>query len=502
LEEQRHFDSHRASSAARVRDLISAALELDDGFPIALIAVPPLLERNDPFEFAGAVEAFSQSELSADHFAAVLRGDLPSTARLKLAMALAARKKFAQHRELARLGLEHADPLIRRMAVQWVAEEKLLELRPQVEAMFNQPAMSSDLFLAVLAALEMLDGVDPAKFDKTPAGKYVLPILLDDKRPAAVRAQALRLVEPDDPALKVELLAKLIAGEHRELRLEALRTLQGSRLPEASTLLTQMAIDRQAEPRLRAEAIVGLGPAIANTDKAAQQAALALLRSTEPGLTVEALRALRGADRTNPQVRESLTALAKRLPESLDPAQRETAEELARLLPESDWPKSVRTIHGQRPTNAEQWMAALDEAGDAEAGRRVFFHPLGAGCWKCHTVDGRGGAVGPDLSMIARTMNRQKLAQSILEPAKEIAPQFTTWTFVMTTGQVHQGMILGDTRDNKQRIGLSDGRQLELRTDEIELREPSPLSIMPANLIEQLTVSEFRHLLAFLETLR
>ncbi len=104
--------------------------------------------------------------------------------------------------------------------------------------------------------------------------------------------------------------------------------------------------------------------------------------------------------------------------------------------------------------------------------------------------------------MIARTMNRQKLAQSIVEPAKEIAPQFTTWTFVMTTGQVHQGMILGDTRDEKQRIGLADGRQLELRTADVEQREPSPLSIMPANLIDQLTVSELRDLLAFLETLK
>ena len=147
-------------------------------------------------------------------------------------------------------------------------------------------------------------------------------------------------------------------------------------------------------------------------------------------------------------------------------------------------------------------MKRASEVGDAEAGRRVFFHVQGAGCWKCHTVDGRGGAIGPDLSMIARTMDRKKLAQSILEPAKEIAPQFTAWTFVMADGQTHQGMILGDTRDDKQRIGLADGRQLDLRVADIEQREPSSVSIMPANLIEQLTLSEFRHLLAFLETLR
>src|SRR5690606_151275 len=147
----------------------------------------------------------------------------------------------------------------------------------------------------------------------------------------------------------------------------------------------------------------------------------------------------------------ALADVAKRLSSdrSLDERRDAIADELARLHPKE---------RPDRPKGVDAWLQATNRGGDPQAGRRVFFHPRGAGCWKCHTVQGRGGAIGPELSMIARTMNREKLARSILEPSKEIAPQFTSWTFVMTSGQVHQGLLLADTRDDKQRIGTVDGR--------------------------------------------
>jgi putative membrane-bound dehydrogenase-like protein len=464
---------------------------------------------DDPFLFSAAVRSSSQmdeqqfkvlsqalSDMSRASKAANER--LAGASRMALFVLLGTRQKFPRKLEAAAVGLSFPDPLVRRVAVQWVAEERLKELRPQLEDLLNQEPMTTDLFLAILAALEMLDGVDPANFDKTPAGKYVLPILLDEDRPAVVRKQALRLVAPDDRALKTPLFEKLLAHSDKSLRLEAVRTLQASPLAEAPVLLSRVAADEAADLQLRAEAIVGLGPAIAKAQALDPLHKIVPQLLATPALAIETLRALRGYDRTNQDLRQVLAKSA----DSLDAAQQEIAEELVRLLPEDQWTPGLRRVRESRPASVDDWMKRASEVGDAEAGRRVFFHVQGAGCWKCHTVDGRGGAIGPDLSTIARTMNRQKLAQSILEPAKEIAPQFTTWTFVMASGQTHQGMILGDTRDGKQRIGLADGRELELNGADIEQREPGPLSIMPANLIEQLTVSEFRHLLAFLESLK
>ncbi len=230
--------------------------------------------------------------------------------------------------------------------------------------------MTTDLFLATLAALELLDGVDPANFDKTPAGKYVLPVLLDEKRPAAVRTQALRLVAPDDPALKTPLLEKLLASDDKALRLEAVRTLQGSSRADVAKLLTHVAADKSASLPMRAEAIAGLAGAIAKaqSDDSLLQLVRQLLQSSQPELVLETLRAMRGYDRKDQQLRGALMELVKTLPagDALNPQQTEMAEELVRLLPESG------LSAGPRPANAEQWLSVLEGAGDAEAGRRVF----------------------------------------------------------------------------------------------------------------------------------
>src|SRR4029077_2789958 len=79
---------------------------------------------------------------------------------------------------------------------------------------------------------------------------------------------------------------------------------------------------------------------------------------------------------------------------------------------------------------------------DTAAGRRVFFHTKSAGCYKCHTVNGRGGRVGPDLSTIGRSHSREKLIESIFEPGREIAPQYVTWAFETAEGKVVTGMIV------------------------------------------------------------
>lgn len=138
----------------------------------------------------------------------------------------------------------------------------------------------------------------------------------------------------------------------------------------------------------------------------------------------------------------------------------------------------------------------------AAAGRRIFFHSNSAGCYKCYTVNGRSGNVGPDLSTIGRALSRKRLAESILEPSQAIAPQFTNWTFVMKSGKVHTGLILGDTRDNLQRIGTAEGTVLQLKAGEIAERHPQKTSVMPEKLVQRLTVGEFFDLLSFLETLK
>jgi hypothetical protein len=237
-------------------------------------------------------------------------------------------------------------------------------------------------------------------------------------------------------------------------------------------------------PQLRAEAVLGLGGR-SRADSGTHGALVSALYADDPGVQVEALRSLRSYVKTEPKLKAAIDKFAK-TPAAKKPS---IAEQIALL-------------RGNKLTFKPNDMIAK-KGGDAAAGRRIFFHRNSAGCYKCHTVNGRGGNIGPDLTTIARTANRRKLAESILEPSKEIAPQFTLWSFVMDDGKVHHGVILGDTRNGKrQQIGTPEGRLVELPLNQIELRTPQKKSIMPDNLIDRLTATEFRDLLAFLETLK
>jgi putative membrane-bound dehydrogenase-like protein len=444
------------------------------------------VDEADSFVFASFVDGMALSkDLMPSNTAK--RISILKSPRVRLAYLLSGKRRNPREQASLRYGLRDTDPQVRRAAVQWVAEENLTGFRPHVEAILDdaKKPMTTDLFLATLAALEMLDGKSPKDFDKTPAGKYVLPLLKDAKRPAAVRRQALRLVDPTDPALDETLFANLLADDDKQLQLAAVRTLQHATQPFAGGLLRGIATDVKRSQQMRAEAIVGLGGR-GQLSKADREALLSLMASKDAALRSEALRSLRGVVNSDETVKGAIAGLAKTTGGLRPPL----ANEITLAL------KGVSA--GLRPPLAD---GALD-GGNAAVGRRVFFHANSAGCYKCHTVDGRGGKLGPDLTTIARTMNRKKLAESILEPSKEISPQFTTWTFIMDSGKVHNGMLLGDVRDDIQHIGTTDGKTVALKASEIEERRPQRASIMPEKLSQRLTPNEFRHLLAYLESLK
>ncbi|GAB4150724.1 MAG: hypothetical protein Tsb009_25680 [Planctomycetaceae bacterium] len=428
--------------------------------------------------------------------------------RVRLACVLVARMLKLKSTRLAMRCLKDPSPDVRRIAVQWVAEENLKELKPQVEAVLNGKVMNANLFLATLAALEMLDGKRPQDFDKTPAGKYVLPIVKDAKRSAVVRAQALRLVDPDDPVLTESLITELLSSPNAALKTEAIRTLQIAQRPFAGKLLLKIASDKTVPAKLRADAVAGLAGREFD-DPATARTLVGLTKSDEAAVRVEAFRAFRPLLFKTAFGRPARLKFLRKLREegNIKPGSDESriAELLASGYREARirLPNELQSVVASRPKSSADWYKSMAvSSGDASAGRRVFFATNGAGCFRCHTVNGRGGKIGPDLSTIARTMNRRKLAESILEPSREIAPQFTLWSFVMADGKTHHGMILGDTRNGKrQRIGTPQGTIVELPLLDIEERLPQSKSVMPDRLIDRLTVSEFRDLLRFLESL-
>lgn len=89
-----------------------------------------------------------------------------------------------------------------------------------------------------------------------------------------------------------------------------------------------------------------------------------------------------------------------------------------------------------------------------------------------------------------------------MRPSKEIAPQFTSWTFVTREGRVVVGVIVAEDREGHVRIGTAEGTVFELDAADIEERHPQNKSIMPERLVDSLTPGEFRDLIAYLANLK
>jgi putative heme-binding domain-containing protein len=65
-------------------------------------------------------------------------------------------------------------------------------------------------------------------------------------------------------------------------------------------------------------------------------------------------------------------------------------------------------------------------------------------------------------------------------------------------GDVLTGMHVGDEVDGRMRFADPTGRLFHVHPNAIDRRQPSPKSIMPEGLVNNLTPQELRDLLAFL----
>ncbi len=157
-----------------------------------------------------------------------------------------------------------------------------------------------------------------------------------------------------------------------------------------------------------------------------------------------------------------------------------------------------------RPAAAdvEAWLARLDGPADAAAGERIFYHSKVGGCFRCHRVDGRGSDIGPDLTVTPRTTDRRKLIESILQPSKEIAPQFFVWQVQTDDGRTFSGTLVSESADGRETYADAEGKLITVRREDIAKKAAQRRSIMPDDVAKTLTVQELRDLLAFLSGAR
>jgi putative heme-binding domain-containing protein len=273
------------------------------------------------------------------------------------------------------------------------------------------------------------------------------------------------------------LLTKLLAADDLDLQREAVHALAEHPAAKSRDLLLATARDAKRDERLRAHAIVAL------SDRAEQlkDDLLPLTRSDSRVLRDEALRALVGV-RPDAAASRHLKALAGK--------DRATADLVARVLEQP-------LTKGRPPAkDLDAWVKRLEAPADAAAGRRIFFHPRLAACFRCHRVEGRGQDVGPDLSTIGHR-DRRFILESILQPSNEIAPHYQTWSIITADGRTRTGMLVNTYLDEYTYIDEKGNRFEVLATDVADVRAAKN-SIMPEGLLDVLTDQEIRDLVAYL----
>lgn len=139
----------------------------------------------------------------------------------------------------------------------------------------------------------------------------------------------------------------------------------------------------------------------------------------------------------------------------------------------------------------QQLTPAVLAKADLSAGRAAYAMTCGA----CHRLYGEGGAVGPDLTGTGRT-NLDYLLENIVDPNAQVSADFRMTVINLKDGRVLNGFITGKTDRTLTLKTMTE--QLTVERSEIAGQQELPQSLMPEGLLQALSESQVRDLLAYL----
>jgi putative membrane-bound dehydrogenase-like protein len=146
-----------------------------------------------------------------------------------------------------------------------------------------------------------------------------------------------------------------------------------------------------------------------------------------------------------------------------------------------------------RETVLAAFQPSIALPGQADAGRRIYLDR----CSQCHRADGAGTAVGPDLVTV-KNAGREKLLVAILDPSREVAPQFSRWSAEESDGENHTGIVVSET-PTMVSLRSGGGQEVTLRRENLATFRNEDSSLMPDDLQAGLEPKDLADLLRFIE---
>ncbi|MDB6006433.1 MAG: cytochrome c [Prosthecobacter sp.] len=140
-----------------------------------------------------------------------------------------------------------------------------------------------------------------------------------------------------------------------------------------------------------------------------------------------------------------------------------------------------------------KFKPAIAAKGDAAKGQIQYM----TRCVACHRAGTTGLQVGPDLVTV-KAKGRDALLTAILEPHKEVAPQFIAYTVITKDGQTLAGIITNDTASSMT-LKMMGGLEKTLQRSEIKGSTSTGQSLMPEGLETGMSVEDMADLISFIE---
>ena len=325
------------------------------------------------------------------------------------------------------------------------------------------------------------------------------------------------------PAGWPELFAELVRSDQADIKKHGLELALIFGDPQAIVELRKVAADGRAEASSRQAAIAALAQANAPelaaflqsllTDPAVRLAAVRGLAASQDEATAPAIlkhypafdaESKQGALSTLAARRGYALALLETVERDVVPRADLSAFHVQQLLNLSDKEVSDRltSIWGAVRSTAADRTALITQhkerltpeafaAADVGRGRAVFAKT----CATCHRLFDEGGRIGPELTGSQRA-NLDYVLSNMLDPSAIVAKDYQITLLQTVDGRVLSGIVTGE---DEHRVTLQAATEVVVTpTEDIELRETSPVSMMPDGLLQSLTDDEVRDLVAYL----
>ena len=183
--------------------------------------------------------------------------------------------------------------------------------------------------------------------------------------------------------------------------------------------------------------------------------------------------------------------LAKTLSTALSNGLARAVKDPSAALPATPEPKPISN-EPRREKEYEPFKPALALKGAADKGGKLFLER----CAVCHKLDGTGNEVGPNLAAMA-ARGAEAILLNVIDPNREVNPLFTSYNIRMKDGEIHSGIITGETGTSLELIGPKAEKKTLLRVD-IESIQSTGLSLMPEALEQGMDPQAMADLIAYL----